>query len=130
MEFQSVGTLQFVYMIIGTILFVAVPIIIALIWKFKKKERITTMLVGAVVFFVFVWLLVYSSLWMCGFSFHEIWKLFNHYCFKFYFWFFSLLCANAFSFFIVSPYLLYGLNFFVISLLKVWHVMHFISVRL
>lgn len=57
MEFQPVGALQFVYLIIGLIIFITVPLVMALVWKFKKKERFTTILVGAATFLLFALIL-------------------------------------------------------------------------
>ena len=53
MTFEHVGTQQFVILIIGTVIFLVVPFVIAIIWKIKKKERFTTILTGAVCFLLF-----------------------------------------------------------------------------
>lgn len=39
MEFAEVGTEQFVLLVTGAALFLFVPVIIALIWTIRKKER-------------------------------------------------------------------------------------------
>lgn len=57
MEFQSVGILQFIYFITGLLIFIVVPIVIACVWKFKKKERFTTILAGAGTFLLFALIL-------------------------------------------------------------------------
>ena len=54
MEYSKVGTSAFVALGLGEVLFFLVPIGIALFWLIKKKEKITTVLVGAAVFFLFV----------------------------------------------------------------------------
>ncbi|MCR5503597.1 MAG: YhfC family intramembrane metalloprotease [Lachnospiraceae bacterium] len=57
MEFEKVGTQQLTLMIIGLCLFLIVPLIIAIIWKLVKKERFSTILVGAVTFLLFALIL-------------------------------------------------------------------------
>ena len=54
MEYSKVGTSAFIALGLGEVLFFLVPIGIALFWLIKKKEKITTVLVGAAVFFLFV----------------------------------------------------------------------------
>ena len=54
MEYSKVSTSAFVALGLGEVLFFLVPIGIALFWLIKKKEKITTVLVGAAVFFLFV----------------------------------------------------------------------------
>lgn len=56
-DFGHVGALQIALMVIGLAIFVIVPVVIALIWKFKKKEPITTILIGAGAFLLFVFIL-------------------------------------------------------------------------
>lgn len=53
MNFEQVGTMQFTLLIIGTAISFIVPVVIAIIWKVKKKERFTTILVGAATFLLF-----------------------------------------------------------------------------
>lgn len=53
MEFTKVGNEQITLMVIGTIIFLVVPIIIAIIWKIRKKERFSTVTVGALTFLLF-----------------------------------------------------------------------------
>ena len=57
MEFEKIGTEQFIIIIVGIILFVAIPIAIALIWKNLKNEPISTILTGAVAFILFALIL-------------------------------------------------------------------------
>ena len=57
MEFTKVGTQSFSALIVGTILSFIVPLAVALAWKFKKKERFTTILVGAATFLLFALIL-------------------------------------------------------------------------
>ena len=52
-EFAKVGTQQIGFLVLGTILMIAVPLVIAIIWTKKKKERFTTVLVGAATFLLF-----------------------------------------------------------------------------
>lgn len=57
MEFAKVGTSQMLLLVVGTILFITVPLIIAILWTKKKKERFSTILVGAATFILFAILL-------------------------------------------------------------------------
>jgi len=57
MEFAKVGTSQMLLLVVGTVLFIAVPLIIAILWTKKKKEKFSTILVGAVTFILFAILL-------------------------------------------------------------------------
>ena len=52
-EFAKVGTQQIVFLALGAVLMIVVPIVVAIIWTKKKKERFTTVLVGAVTFLLF-----------------------------------------------------------------------------
>lgn len=56
-EFATVGREQFMAMGLGVLLAVIVPIAIALIWKFRKHEKFTTILVGAATFVLFALIL-------------------------------------------------------------------------
>ena len=56
-EFVKLGNEQFALLGIGAFLGIIVPIAIALIWKFSKKEKFTTILVGAAVFVLFALIL-------------------------------------------------------------------------
>ena len=40
MEFTKVGTSQLTLLIIGTVIFIAAPLVMAIIWKVKKKDRL------------------------------------------------------------------------------------------
>ena len=53
MTFEHVGTWQFAILITGTVIFLVAPIVIAIIWTVRKKERFTTILTGAVCFLLF-----------------------------------------------------------------------------
>ena len=57
MDTIHVGTMSFVWLIIGVVIGIAVPVLIAIIWKIKKKEPVSTILIGAATFFVFVLIL-------------------------------------------------------------------------
>ena len=57
MEFTKVGTMQLALISIGTVLFIVVPVVLAIIWKVKKKEKISTILTGAVTFLLFALIL-------------------------------------------------------------------------
>ena len=53
MDLGHVGVTQFIYMGSMAFIGIVVPLVIALIWKFKKKERFTTILIGAATFMLF-----------------------------------------------------------------------------
>ena len=53
MEFTKVGTSQLAVLIIGTVIFFAAPLMMAIIWKVKKKEKISTILIGVATFLFF-----------------------------------------------------------------------------
>jgi uncharacterized membrane protein YhfC len=53
MELAKVGTNAFAALGVGAVLAIILPIAIALIWKFKKKERFTTILIGVASFVLF-----------------------------------------------------------------------------
>ncbi len=57
MENLHVESQSFVALGLGVFLAIAVPLTIALIWKFRKKERFTTILIGAAVFVLFALIL-------------------------------------------------------------------------
>ncbi len=50
MEYTKIGTEQFIALGLGAALSVIITLAIALVWKIKKKEPFTTILVGAVTF--------------------------------------------------------------------------------
>ena len=52
-EFAKVGSALIGLLVLGAILMIAVPLMIAIIWTKKKKERFTTVLVGAATFLLF-----------------------------------------------------------------------------
>lgn len=53
MEIAKVGNAQMGLMVLGVLIFLFVPVIIAIIWTVKKKERFTTVLIGAATFLLF-----------------------------------------------------------------------------
>ena len=57
MEYESVSGLAIALMVLGALLFITVPILAAVIWKIRKKEPFTSILAGALIFFVFVFIL-------------------------------------------------------------------------
>ncbi len=56
-ENAHVETISFIWLIVGTVLWVAVPVAVAIIWKVKKKEPFTTILIGAATFLLFTLIL-------------------------------------------------------------------------
>jgi len=54
MDYGTVSNQTLVMLGIGAVLFLVVPIIISIIWKKKKKEPFTTILIGAATFLLFV----------------------------------------------------------------------------
>ena len=56
-EFATVGREQFFALGLGAVLAVVIPIAIAIIWKFRKHEKFTTILVGAATFVLFALIL-------------------------------------------------------------------------
>lgn len=57
MELTTVGAKSFIAIILGMTLSFVIPIVVALIWKIKKKERTSTILVGAATFLLFALIL-------------------------------------------------------------------------
>ena len=57
MEFDKVGTEAFATLVTGAVAAIVLPVALALIWKFRKKERFTTILVGAATFVLFALIL-------------------------------------------------------------------------
>ena len=57
MEITKIGTETFVLLSIGLVLSVLFPLAVALIWKFKKKEPFSTILIGAATFLLFALIL-------------------------------------------------------------------------
>ena len=57
MEFEKIGTGAFLALGVGTVLSVALPLGIALLWKAKKKEPFSTIVFGAMTFLLFAVLL-------------------------------------------------------------------------
>ena len=53
MEFAKVGTEVFVLLVLGVILSFVIPLLIAIVWKKKKKEPFSTILIGAAIFLLF-----------------------------------------------------------------------------
>lgn len=54
MDYGTVSNQTFVLLGIGAALFLVAPVVIAIIWKKKKREPFTTILIGAATFMVFV----------------------------------------------------------------------------
>ena len=57
MELAKVGTQSFIALAVGAVLAIALPILLAILWKIKKKEPFTTILIGAATFVLFALLL-------------------------------------------------------------------------
>ena len=53
MELAIVGTNSFIALGLGAFLAIVLPVVIAIIWKVKKKEPFTTILIGAAAFILF-----------------------------------------------------------------------------
>lgn len=53
-DFPKIGTDVIALMVIATVLFIVVPVVLWIVWCVKKKEKFTTILVGAAAFFLFV----------------------------------------------------------------------------
>ena len=49
-ENAHVETASFIWLIAGAVLWITVPAAIAIIWKVKKKEPVTSILIGAAAF--------------------------------------------------------------------------------
>ena len=56
-ENAHVGTVSFVWLIAGAVIFIAVPVFMAAVWKIKKKEPVATILVGTAAFLLFALIL-------------------------------------------------------------------------
>ena len=56
-DFGYVETLSIVWMVLGLLIFVVVPLALGVLWIVKKKERVTTILIGAATFILFVFIL-------------------------------------------------------------------------
>ena len=56
-ESAYVGTVSFVCLVAGAVLWIAAPIAVALIWKTRKKEPVTSILIGAAAFLLFALIL-------------------------------------------------------------------------
>lgn len=52
-----VDTASFVWLITGAVIWIAIPVVIALIWRIRKKEPVTTILIGAATFLLFALIL-------------------------------------------------------------------------
>ena len=57
MENAHVETASFVWLIAGLVLWIAVPVAAALIWKVRRKEPLTSILIGAAAFLLFALIL-------------------------------------------------------------------------
>ena len=56
-DLTKIGTMQFVLWMTGTVLFMGIPVLIAILWTVKKKEKFTSVLTGAVTFLLFALIL-------------------------------------------------------------------------
>ena len=56
-ENAHVETASFVWLILGAVIWIVVPVIIALVWKIRKKEPVTSILIGAAAFLLFTLIL-------------------------------------------------------------------------
>jgi len=56
-ELATVGTEQFILFAVGLAIWVVAPVMLTILWVVKKKEPVTTVLIGAAAFFVFVMVL-------------------------------------------------------------------------
>ena len=56
-ENAHVGAAPLVWMTVGAVIFIAAPVLLALVWKIRKKEPVTTILVGAAAFLLFALIL-------------------------------------------------------------------------
>ena len=57
MEFAKVGSTQMGLLVAGALKFVTVPLIMAIVWTVKKKEKFTSILTGAACFILFALIL-------------------------------------------------------------------------
>ena len=56
-DFAKVGSTQMALLVAGAIIGLIVPVIIAIVWTVKKKEKFTTVLIGAATFLLFALIL-------------------------------------------------------------------------
>lgn len=77
MEYVQVGSQTVTALGIGVLLAFVLPFALALIWKIRKKERFTTILVGAAVFFLFALILEKSILSMLVGPDHAVSRFLN-----------------------------------------------------
>ncbi|MBR3574662.1 MAG: YhfC family intramembrane metalloprotease [Lachnospiraceae bacterium] len=56
-DLTKIGTMQFVLWMTGSVLFIGIPVLIAILWTVKKKEKFTSVLTGAVTFLLFALIL-------------------------------------------------------------------------
>ncbi|MBO4413472.1 MAG: YhfC family intramembrane metalloprotease [Clostridia bacterium] len=52
-DIPRVGSAQFIWLAVGLVIWFAVPVAVAVVWLVRKKERVTTVLVGAAAFMLF-----------------------------------------------------------------------------
>ena len=57
MDINKVGTEAFILLVLGAIFSFVIPLLIAIVWKKKKKEPFSTILVGAAIFLLFALIL-------------------------------------------------------------------------
>ena len=53
MEFTTIPTINIIWMAIGAVIYITVPIVLAIVWKLKKREAITSILAGALTWLLF-----------------------------------------------------------------------------
>ena len=56
-DYSYVETASIVWMAIGLLVFIVVPMALVVAWIIKKKERVSTILIGAATFILFVFIL-------------------------------------------------------------------------
>ena len=52
-EIAKIGTQQLILILLGAAIFILIPILIAVVWKIRKKEPFSTILIGAATFLIF-----------------------------------------------------------------------------
>ncbi|MCR5283407.1 MAG: YhfC family intramembrane metalloprotease [Lachnospiraceae bacterium] len=53
MEFTKVGTMQLSLIVLGVVIFLVVPLIVAIVWVKKKNEKVSSVITGAAAFLLF-----------------------------------------------------------------------------
>ena len=52
-DYPHVGTASFIWLITGAVLWIALPLLLAILWKIRKKEPFISILTGAAAFLLF-----------------------------------------------------------------------------